>query len=290
MSIPLTAANLAALEEGTSAKPEEIKYLFRVGISKSTVYDYIYSEERRARFVNSDRLGAGKPARGRTYEPPNGPYEYLVYYPDYSNGKPILPAQFNSIFDQATWNRLVHNEIVRIKQEAQAKRNKLHALVIQCPFKPWVTVLCETMVWIPNSFEVWSSKLPAWLSCVLLIIFMLLFYSIYLFILLFLLVPLASVKDNCCPMDQSERAAWFEDLFKANPDIDTFAIDNEVKRELDVIAEKINAAYPQLIVDVGLCQDSKEWQSYEDGSNHVGRWTEHYDRFILQFRVAPKTT
>lgn len=51
----LTSSNLAALEEGTSlSSPEAIikSYLFKIGVSKCAAYDYIYSEERRARFIN----------------------------------------------------------------------------------------------------------------------------------------------------------------------------------------------------------------------------------------------
>lgn len=289
MTSPLTTANLAGLEEGTSPKPEDIKYLFRVGISKNTAYDYIYSEERRARFVYSDRLGTGKVVHGRLYVPPNGPYQYLIYYPDYPNGKPVLPLQFNAIWDQATWNRLVHNELDRIRKSAQEKRNKLHALVIKCPYKPWMTIMCESMTTIPTAVLGCMKSLPMVIWCPLITLFAIIFYSLYPSMLIMVLLPIASVKDTCCPADQVSRANWFEELYKANPDIDTFAIDNEVKRELDMIAEKINTAYPQLVVDVGVCQDSKEWASYDEGSVHVEKSTEYFDRFILQFREAPKT-
>jgi len=154
-NLQLTKSNLAALEEGGISESSEksIKYLFRIGISKSTAYDYIYSEEKRSRYVNSDRIGPGQPVPGRLYFPPDGAYNYLIYYPDFPPGKQaVLPIQFNAIWDQSTWARLVHNELVRIKQAAQDKRNKLQALVVKCPYKAWSTYACERMWLIPQEF------------------------------------------------------------------------------------------------------------------------------------------
>lgn len=287
MSSPLTASNLAALEEGTSSKPEAPTYIFRVGISKSTAYDFIYEDERRSRFVDSDRIGPKQPVHGRTYFPPNGQYEYMMYYPDFPAGKsPVRPVQFNAVWDQAAWTRLVHNELVRIRKAAQEKRNKIHALAIRCPYKPWTTFVLELLTTIFGRVLDILKPLPRVLFCILGILFAVIFYSIFPILLILILLPVAKVKDGCCPANPAIRASWFEELFKSNPDLDTFAIDTEVKRELDMTAEKLNTAYPQFVVDVSVGQESHEWGSYDEGSVHVNRWTEHYDRFILQFREA----
>jgi hypothetical protein len=288
MSLPLTTANLTAWEASSSKKSFKAKYIFRFGISKCTAYDYIFEEEKRSNLEYANRIGPKEFIYRRAFIGPVGAYEYLLYSPDFNPyaivGCPTLPAEMTQLMNQATYERLVLKEVIRIRQEAQDKRIKLQSLIESCPYNSRVYSACFLMTSSKQSLEAIVSKLPLAL-CLVGMGISICFYLIMTLCLMFLF-PYACLLDTIVPVQKSARDEWFLQLYKQYPDIDTFAIDTEVKHGLDLIAEKINAAYPQLTVDVGVGQDFHEIASYRDGSAHINKRTEYYDRFILQFQLS----
>lgn len=287
MALPLTTENLTAWEE-SSSKKRKIKYIFRFGISKNTAYDYIFEEEKRSKLDYANRIGPKDFIYNRTFIGPTGQYEYLLHSPDFNpyatTGCPTLPAEIIQLMTPSDYERLVLKQVIRIRQEAQDKRIKLQNLIESCPFNSRVYNACFLMTNGKRSLEAVVSKLPLVLCLLGLVIS--LFYYFALTLILMFLFPWSCLLDSLMPVQKSTRDEWFLELYKSNPDIDTFAIDTEVKRELDMIAAKLNECYPQLTVDVGVGQDFHEVDSFRDGSVHIRKRTEYHDRFILQFQLT----
>lgn len=288
MSLPLTTENLTAWEVSSSKKSFKVRYVFRFGISKCTAYDYIFEEEKKTKLEFANRIGPKEFIYNRAFVGPIGQYEYLLYSPDFNpyvtTGCPTLPAEITKLMDQATYERIVLNEVIRIRQAAQDKRAKLQSLIESCPYNSRMYSACLLMTSSKNAFD---SALLSWPSalCLLKWVLAIFFYAALTLFLMFLF-PYACLFDALLPVQKSARDEWFLELYNKYPDIDTFAIDTEVKREMDLIAEKLNAMYPQLTVDVGIGQDFLEIDSFRDGSTHYNKRTEYYDRFILQFQLT----
>ena len=219
---------------------------------------------------------------------------YFLYRNDFKevNGQPVdiekleMPSKLNLLLTQDDWNYIIE-ELKTIQKKAYEKRLRLKELFFQNPYCTFFTGLFlrrtmkgdHPLQWI----TCWE---PQWIIFIMLysilLIPLIIFYSLFMHTLLSISFILDVFYTPCRLAQKSKEKEYFLNVFETHKDLDTDAIDDSLKAELDELALSLTAKFHYRVsfTVVTTGDDEVPWRHGSDSG------IEHYERFGLQIGLS----